>query len=59
LDAKGYGRVNAPPMSAKVIAAVAAKHEANPCKMHIVVPPKVVKCPICEEQLDIHFMEEE
>jgi pre-mRNA cleavage complex 2 protein Pcf11 len=50
-------------MGAKAIAAAAAEREANLRKMHVVVPPgeesKVVKCPICKEQLDTQFLEDD
>ena len=50
-------------MGAKAIAAAAAEREANLRKMHVVVPPgeesKVVKCPICKEQLETQFLEDD
>ena len=50
-------------MSAKALAAAAAEREANLRRMHVVIPPgdesKVVKCPICKEQLDTQFLEDD
>lgn len=50
-------------MSAKALATAAAEREAMLRKMHVVVPPgdesKVVKCPVCKEQLDTEFLEDD
>lgn len=63
VDVKGKGRADAPPTSAKAIAAAAVERVANLRKMYVVVPPgdesKTISCPVCKEQLKTEFMEED